>query len=184
MNFLFRILLSLSATMWMVGIYAIKAHWIIHPLVPFWMIGIVLLLLSGRISFFCLGTVKSLHVEEINGCSEVHLQDVEALRPYFLYMVLAVVSPDNITFGVLYFIVFLLHYKTQSQYCNPWYILAGYHCYRLRTKHGTEIFVLAHGKVLRCADDVRINTLRRLNDSTFIGFQRKRGEGVDMDEAE
>lgn len=33
-------------------------------------------------------------------------------------MVLAVVSPDNITFGALYFIVFLLHYKTQSQSIN------------------------------------------------------------------
>lgn len=184
MNFLFRILLSLGATMGMVGIYAIKAHWIIHPLVPSWTTGIVLLLLSGCISFFCLGAIKSLHTEEINGCSDVRLQDVKALQPYFLYMVLAIVAPDDITFGVVYAIVFILHYHTQAQYFNPWYIIAGYHYYRIRTKYGTEIFILTPGKVLRYADEVQINTLRRLNDSTFIGFRRKRGEGVDVDEAE
>lgn len=99
-------------------------------------------------------------------------------------MVLAIVAPDNITFCVVYAIVFILHYRIQAKYYNPWYILAGYHYYRIRTKYGTEIFVLTPRKVLRYVDEVRINTLRRLNDSMFIGFRWKRGEGVDVDEAE
>lgn len=106
------------------------------------------------------------------------------IRPYYLYMVLAVVSPDVVSFGFVYFFVFVLHYKLQSQFSNPWFLFAGFHFYRVKTIVGTEIFLIAQGKVIRHPDGVRIPTLRRYNDSTFIGYRRKRGADAGVDEAE
>ena len=184
LSFIHRILMTLGATLGMVGIYAIKAHWIIHPHVPFWVAGLGIFLLSGCISFLCLSVGKSLSHDEIKNCADIRLIDQEMTRPYYLYMILAVVSPDFVSFGFVYFLVFVLHYKLQSQFSNPWFLFAGFHFYRVKTTVGTEIFLLAQGKVIRHPDGVRIPTLRRYNDSTYIGYRRKRGADAGLDEAE
>lgn len=184
LRFIHRILMTLGATLGMVGIYAIKAHWIIHPHVPFWVAGLGIFLLSGCISFLCLSVGKSLSHDEIKNCADIRLIDQEMTRPYYLYMILAVVSPDFVSFGFVYFLVFVLHYKLQSQFSNPWFLFAEFHFYRVKTTVGTEIFLLAQGKVIRHPDGVRIPTLRRYNDSTYIGYRRKRGADAGLDEAE
>ena len=184
LNLIHRLLMTLGATLGMVGIYAVKAQWIIHPHIPFWLTGIGIFLLAGCISFLCLSVGKSLSHDEIKTCMDIRLIDQEMIRPYYLYMVLAVVSPDVVSFGFVYFLVFVLHYKLQSQFSNPWFLFAGFHSYRVKTNVGTEIFLLAQGKVIRHPDGVRIPTLRRYNDSTYIGYRRKRGADAEMDEAE
>ena len=176
LNFIHRLLMTLGATLGMVGIYAVKAHWIIHPHIPFWLTGIGIFLLAGCISFLCLSVGKSLSHDEIKTCADIRLIDQE--------MVLAVVSPDAVSFGFVYFLVFVLHYKLQSQFSNPWFLFAGFHFYRVKTPVGTEIFLISQGKVIRHPDGVSIPTLRRYNDSTYIGYRRKRGADAELDEAE
>ena len=108
LNLIHRILMTLGATLGMVGIYAVKTHWIIHPHIPFWITGLGIFFLSGCISFLCLNVGKSLSHDEIKTCADIQLMDQEMIRPYYLYMVLAVVSPDAFTFGFVYFLVFVL----------------------------------------------------------------------------
>lgn len=172
LNFVYRILMTLGATLGMVGLYEVKAHWITHPYIPFWLTGTGIFLLSGYISFVCLSAGKSLSRDEIKACSDIQLMDHEMIRSYYLYMVLAIVAPDVISFGFVYFLVFVLHYKLQSQFCNPWFLFAGFHFYRVKTIVGTEIFLIAQGKVVRRPDGVNIFALRRYNDSTYIGYRK------------
>ena len=172
LNFVYRILMTLGATLGMVGLYAVKAHWIMYPYIPFWLTGAGIFLLSGCISFVCLSVGKSLHRDEIKACSDIQLIDHEMVRPYYLYMVLAIVAPDVISFVFVYFLVFVLHYKLQSQFCNPWFLFAGFHFYRVKTIVGTEIFLIAQEKVVRRPDSVNIFALRRYNNSTYIGYRK------------
>ena len=73
LNLVHRLLMTLGATLGMVGIYAVKAHWIIHPHIPFWLTGIGIFLLAGCISFLCLSVGKSLSHDEIKTCADIHL---------------------------------------------------------------------------------------------------------------
>ena len=146
LNLIHRILMTLGATLGMVGIYAIKAHWIIHPHVPFWITGLSIFLLAGCISFLCLSVGKSLSHDEIKTCTDIRLIDQEMIRPYYLYMVLAVVSPDALTFGFVYFLVFVLHYKLQSQFSNPWFFLQGFTSIVLKPLMGQRFSLFLKGR--------------------------------------
>ncbi len=69
---------------------------------------------------------------------------------------------------VVYLIVFIFTFLSQTQYFNPIYLLFGYHYYHVLTETGTQIFIIKKGPVVRSVNELRFNHLCRLNDSTFI----------------
>ena len=175
LNFIHRIFMTLGATLGMVGLYVVKAHLMIHPHIPFWVTGLGIFFFSGCISFLCLSVGRFLSHDEIKTCTDIRLIDREMVRPYYLYMILAIVSPDAVSFGFVYFLVFFLHYKLQPQFSNPWFLFAGFHFYRIKTTIRTEIFLIAQGEVIRHPDSIKISTLCRYNNSTYIGYRCEHG---------
>ena len=167
MNFLFRFLLTLNATLWMIVVYALKAEWTYQP-IPAWGIALLILCLPILLSALSIGISSKLGSDSIHGCSECSLADQEFLPVYLGYFFISLSVPDDITMLFLYIIVFVFTFISQTQYFNPIFLLFGYHYYHVLTPQGTKVFVIARGKVIRNKSYLAFDNLRRINDTTYI----------------
>ena len=165
---LLKILLSLNATSWMAIIYIIKEGWTIGD-IPNHMFDILLLLLPIFFSWLSLILIRFLGTESpVNNCQDFELADGEFLPVYLGYFFVSVGVSEHYTMAIVYLIVLIFTFISQTQYFNPIYIIFGYHYYHVTTESGTKIFVIKKGKVIRNIKDLRFDHLHRLNDSTFL----------------
>ena len=167
MRFFFRILLTINATFWMVAVYTIKIGNCICG-IPSWVFGLLLLAIPIIISLITIGIAKHIEPEQLTECEEFGLADNDFLPIYLGYFFVSLSIGDNITMGILYVIVFVFTFLSQTQYFNPIFLLLGYHYYHILTPKGSRIFVIAHGPVIRSRENIDFQHLRRINDTTFI----------------
>ena len=166
--FLYKLLLTLNATSWMVIIYAIKEGWTIGKM-PSHLFGILLLIIPVFLSWLSLALSRFLGTESpVVNCKEFDLADGEFLPIYLGYFFVSVGVSERFTMAIVYLIVFVSTFLSQTQYYNPIYLLFGYHYYHVATENGTRIFVIRKGSVIRNIKDLRFDHLHRLNNSTFI----------------
>lgn len=167
MRFFFRILLTITATFWMVAVYIIKTRKCIYG-IPSWLFGLFLLAIPVFISLITIKIAKFIEPEQLTTCEEFSLADNEFLPTYLGYFFVSLSIGDNITMSILYVIVFLFTFLSQTQYFNPIFLLFGYHYYHILTPKGSRIFVIARGSVIRNRENIDFQNLRRINDTTFI----------------
>lgn len=170
MTLLFKILLTINATSWMLVVYWIKEGMTLCKM-PHWAFSIVLLFIPIILSAISIWFSKFLGSDSLLGCQEFSLADNEFLPTYLGYFFVSLSVPDNITMIYLYSIVFVFTFLSQTQYFNPIFLLFGYHYYHILTERGTSVFIITKGKVLRNKNNISFNNLKRINDSTYI--QRK-----------
>ena len=173
MNFLYKFVLTLNATSWMIVIYGISKQWTIIEL-PCWITGIILLLIPILLSLFSLIVAKGLGNDSLSGCRESSLADNEFIPIYLGYFFVSLSVADNVTMVFICAIVFAFTWLSQTQYFNPLYLLFGYHYYHILTEQGTSIFVIAHGAVIRNSRDVSFDSLKRINDTTYLVMKGKK----------
>ena len=166
--FLYKLLLTLISTSWMAIVYVIKAGLTIGK-IPSHLFGILLLIIPIFLSWLSLVLSRFLGTESpVVSCKEFDLADGEFLPIYLGYFFVSVGVSENFTMAVVYLIVFVFTFLSQTQYYNPIYLLFGYHYYNVATENGTKIFVIRKGPVIRNIKDLSFNHLHRLNNSTFI----------------
>lgn len=166
-DILYKLLLTINATSWMVIIYTIKEGWAPRPL-PLLVFGIFLLLIPVVFSLLSIYFAKFLDDDALLKCQEYSLADNEFLPTYLGYFFLSVSITETSTMIVVYLIVFVFTYLSQTQYFNPLYLLFGYHYYHILTPLGTRVFVIARGKVIRNKENISFEHLKRMNDTTYI----------------
>ena len=167
MNFLFKLLLTVNSTSWMLIVYVIRCNFTLFSMLP-WIFHIALVILVLGLSWITLLLSSFFGEESIQSCKEFSLADNEFLPVYLGYFFVSLSIPDCYTMLALYLIVFVFTFLSQTQYFNPAYLLFGYHYYHIATQNGTSVFVIKHGKVIRNIDQMELNKLRRINDTTFI----------------
>ena len=169
MNLLFKILLTINATSWMIILYAINEKCTFFSL-PVWLFDILLFLIPVLLSLISIWFSKFLGKDNLSECIEFSLADNEFLPVYLGYFFLSLSVPnDNIKMmSVIYSIVFIFTFLSQTQYFNPIFLLFGYHYYHILTQNGTRIFVIHRGKVIRNKENLKFENLRRINDTTYI----------------
>ena len=149
-------------------IYIIKESWTIGK-IPRHLFGLMLLFVPIVLSWLSLFLSHFLGKESpVTNCKEFSLADGEFLPIYLGYFFVSVGVSEHFTMIVVYLIVFVFTFLSQTQYYNPIYLLFGYHCYHISTESGTKIFVIKKGPVIRNIKNLRFDNLHRLNDSTFI----------------
>lgn len=167
MNFLFKFVMSLVPITWMLMIYHVKQ---IEDFFDGWNFTIYSILFFCPILFsliwiFC---VNVYDIDELEKCDEFSLADHEFLSTYLGYFFVAL-SIDNIqTVSLVFSIIFIFNFVSQKQYFNPILLIFGYHFYHVKTKHGTRVFILHRGNVIKRASDFECFELRRINDNTFL----------------
>ena len=149
-------------------IFVIKKGYTISGL-PSWLFGIMLLLIPIMLSGIALFMTKYLDKEsKVENCRDFSLADGQFLPVYLGYFFVAVSIDDLFTMLIVYLILFVFTYISQTQYFNPVFLLLGYHYYHITTELGTRVFVIHKGRVIRNADELVFSNIYRLNDSTFI----------------
>ena len=172
MNLLFKLLLTLSATSWMIIVYVIKENLTIFS-IPNWIFHIILIILVLSLSWFSLLLSPLFGDESIEGCNDYSLADNAFLPVYLGYFFVSLSIPNCYTMVGLYLIVFVFTFLSQTQYFNPAYLLLGYHYYYVSTQNGTNFFLIKPGKVIRNKNEMELKGLRRINDTTFIERRQK-----------
>ena len=166
--FFYKLLLTLNATSWMAVIYVIKGNWTIGNL-PSHLFGVILLTIPIFLSWVSLVLSRFLGTEStVVNCKDVSLADGEFLPVYLGYFFLSVGISEHFTMAIVYLIVFLFTFLSQTQYYNPIFLMFGYHYYHVSTESGTNIFIIKKGPIIRNVKDLRLDKLHRLNNSTFI----------------
>ena len=173
MRFIFRILLTVNATFWMIAVYIIKCEEHICG-IPSWAFGLLLLAIPVIMSLTSIRMAMLIEPEQLDGCEEFSLADNEFLPTYLGYFFVSLSINDNITMIFLYVLVFVFTFLSQTQYFNPVFLLFGYHYYHILTPQGSRIFVITRGSIIRNKENIAFKNLRRINDTTFIERKGRR----------
>lgn len=165
---LYKLLLTLNATSWMIIIYTIKEGVTLWK-IPSHLFGILLISIPIILSWLSLALSRFLGEESpVINCKEFNLADGEFLPIYLGYFFVSVGVSEHFTMAVVYLIIFVFTFLSQTHYCNPIYLLFGYHYYYVYTETETNIFIIKKGQVIRSIHDLTFEHLCRINDSTFI----------------
>lgn len=172
--FIYRAVLSLNATSWMLLIYGVKEGWAWFGL-PKTVTTVLLFCIPIVLSLMSIGLSRwfRLSDDKISVCQEIQLADNEFLPVYLGYFFVALSVPDDYTIVLIYVIVLVFSFISQTQYFNPIFLLLGFHYYHVKTAQGTNIFIISYGKVIRGPKDIKFHSLKRINDTTFIAGKEK-----------
>lgn len=168
LNFLFRILLSFSATSWMLVVYIVQTHtsFLGLPEVVSAMACIAILVI---IAVVALRLTNKLDKDSVIECRSFDLADNEYLPVYLGYFFVALSINDTYTLFFVYGIVFVFSFLLNA-YFNPVFILFGYHYYQVTTSTNTQLFVICK-LTERNPQRVKFNDLRRINNRTYISHR-------------
>ena len=169
MRYLFRILLTVSSSIWMMVIFFINRSfnekhlaWLLLCLIP------VLLSIVTLGLFRLLGDGD----EDLSNYKEIVLADSDLIPVYLGYFFVSV-SINKLSVMIFIFIlVSIFLYLSQTQYFNPVFLLFGYHYYYMITEQGTRIFLIKYGSVIRNKNNCKKIRIKRINDSTYIGLRK------------
>lgn len=165
MNLIFRFLLTVNASSWMLVVYWIKEGVTLWR-IPQWLFSMILLFIPIILSAISIWISKFLGSDSLSGFQELSLADNEFLPTYLGYFFVSLSVSNNITMMYLYFTVFIFTFLSQTQYFNPIFLLFGYYYYHILTEHETRAFIITKGKVLRNKNNISFDNLKRINDST------------------
>jgi hypothetical protein len=74
---------------------------------------------------------------------------------------------DTSTLIVVFLIIYIFTFLSQTLYFNPIFLLFGYHFYFIKTSGNVKIFLITK-KQLKTPGDDEFENLRRINNYTFI----------------
>lgn len=171
MKTLYRILLTINATSWVVMIYGIKEEWTLGVM----RLGYLVLCYCSSpffLSAMSIWLTLPLSKDTLEKCSHIEEANNSFLPTYlgYFFVGLGVEKVQHLAF--VYLIIFVFTYVAQIQYFNPIFLLFGYRFYNAETGKGTKVFLIVK-KEFRRASDASFRNLRRINNTTFIAWREK-----------
>lgn len=170
MKLMFKLLQTLNSTSWVIVVYGIKEKWSVWGL-PYWVFSVILLLTPVFLSFVSILVTKAFSRDELKKCQDVQSANVEYLAVYLGYLFVGLGIDEITTLIFVYVIIFLFSALSHSQYFNPMLLLLGYKFYHITTASGTKAFLISK-KEIRNLSDASFESLRRINDTTYIDESR------------
>lgn len=167
MKRLYRIMLDCNAIILFFVVYMIKEHRSIAFMkidfsYAIYLLGIVVF------TYICLEISRLLPDETISGgIKEVELADGSYLPSFLGYFFVALSVTDDKTLIAMAVIIFIFTYFSQTLYFNPLFLIFGYRFYYITMDNGMRLFVLSK-KRIKSIEELRFDTLKRINDYTFI----------------
>ncbi|WP_027204470.1 hypothetical protein [Butyrivibrio fibrisolvens] len=171
MKRLYRILLDFNAISLLFVVYLIKKHnpicfWGIDFSYVIYIVGIMLF------TFICLVLSRFLPDELISGgIKEVELADSSYLPSFLGYFFVALSVEDGRVLWSVAIIIFIFTYYSQILYFNPLFLIFRYRFYYITMDNGMKLFILSR-KTIKSIDGLAFDSLKRINDYTFIDRSR------------
>lgn len=178
MNRLFRILLTLNATLLLVIVFFVQNTYTLGYFLPdfSWLVALphyisysayflVPVILTG-LSIFLSPNLSKDEFKKGDIISIEHANNsfLPSYLGYF-FVALSINNWESLLF--VYSILFIFTYKSQALYFNPLFLLYGYEFYNVKTQKGTTVFLISRKKY-RNPVEVEIEKAYRINNYTFI----------------
>ena len=165
-------MLSINATIFFLFLYLVNNK--------IWILGcrkisvVIYLIIILLFTFICLKSRIILKKSCVEGdIIELSLANDTYMADYLGYFFVALGLPNDwLVFWVVYLIVFLFTYKSQSLYYNPLFLLFGYNFYHIRDKEGMKVFIISKKKDIRTCENLSFNRMRKINNFTFIDEEK------------
>ena len=188
MNRLFRFFLAVSSTSLFIVIFLIKSRCYIlesnfysyldkflkiNNLEQYSLVGFISIpLLFLAISMKLLEKLSKDRIKE-GEIIEIENSTNNFLPSYLGYFFVALSISDNdfLTMSIIYCIIVLFVFYSQTNYFNPFLLILGYKFYKIKTKRGLSLLLISK-KEFKKSNEVIIEKVYRINNSTYIDTQK------------
>lgn len=174
MNILYRLFLAFNSTYLIIVVYLIKSDYSLCMLSGFsryvsWALFVLFPVMLTALTFLL---ARLLTRDAIGAASvtEIELANNSFLPTYLGYFFVSLSVNDVPTLVVVFLIIYIFTFLSQSLYFNPIFLLFGYQFYFLKTSNNVKIFLITRKRLRRPGQDA-FSKLRRINDYTFIDLE-------------
>lgn len=170
-KFLYRCLLTLNATILLAFIYIVKCKVYIEKIGVYSIV--IYLFIIMVFTFVCLLGIVIFPIfpcDSLENIQAISLANDTYMPSYLGYFFVALSIPDKewLVFGIVFAVIFVFTYFSQSLYFNPLFLLLGYNFYYVSSQNRARIFVISKKKDICSAKEINFNLLSRINNFTFI----------------
>lgn len=171
---LYRLFLTFNSTYLIVVVFLVKERYYLVLLEELnciyvsWCLFILFPVVLTYISF-CVARKLPKDAVSAEEVVEIELANNNFLPTYLGYFFVSLSINDIPTLIVVYGIIFVFTYLSQTLYFNPIFLLFKYHFYFLKTSQNKKIFLITK-KEIKKPREAGFNRLRRINNYTFINI--------------
>ena len=175
MKTVYKILLTLNSTSLMLFVYLVlKKYWIFNLGIYSIFIYILGLLIYTKICIAMRFILKKASIED--GIKEISVATDEYISVFlgYFFVTLSVPEQNCIIFGVVFALVNIFIFNSQTIYFNPLFCLFGYNFYEVHTALGTKVYVITKEKNIKGTSKLAFPNLRKINEFTYIDEEKKK----------
>lgn len=171
MKCIYQLFLAFNSTWLIVVVYLIKEKYKFNILDNYsiyysWAIFILFPIILTSLSFLI--ALKLPKDKLINtAINEIELANNNFLPTYLGYFFVSLGISDISTLVVIFIMIYIFTYLSQTLYFNPIFLIFGYHFYFIKTHKNIKIFLITK-KQLKTPGEIGFQNLRRINNYTFI----------------
>jgi hypothetical protein len=171
MKYLYQLFLSFNSTWLIVVVYLIKEKYKFNILDNYliyysWAIFILIPIILTALSFFVAYNLPKDQLIKTT-ISEIELANNNFLPTYLGYFFVSLGIDDIPTLSIVFVIIYVFTYLSQTLYFNPIFLIFGYHFYFIKTNKNIKIFLITR-KQIKTPGEIGFLNLRRINNYTFI----------------
>ena len=170
-RFLYQLFLAFNSTWLIVVVFLVKEKYTLSYLGDYsphysWILFILVPIVLTALSFLI---ALSLPKDTLQNGSvkEIELANNNFLPTYLGYFFVSLGVEDISTLVVVFAIIYVFTFLSQTLYFNPIFLLFGYHFYFIKTSGNVKIFIITRKKLKTPGQD-SFDNLRRINNYTFI----------------
>jgi hypothetical protein len=172
MSLLYRFFLAFNSTYLIVVVYLIKEKYyleILEKLNCIYISWVLFVLFPIVLTVFSFLVAKKLPKDSLNAASvmEIELANNNFLPTYLGYFFVSLGVNDLPTLVMVFLMIYVFTFLSQTLYFNPIFLLFGYHFYFIKTSRNVKIFLITKRKLKTPGSD-GFDNLRRINNYTFI----------------
>lgn len=171
MKYLYQLFLAFNSTWLIAVVFLVKEKYVFSfigklSMYYSWGIFILIPIILTILSFLIAITLPKDNLQR-NSVMEIELANNNFLPTYLGYFFVSLGVNDIPTLVVVFLIIYIFTFLSQTLYFNPIFLLFGYHFYFVKTSANIKIFLITKRKLKTPGND-NFNNLRRINDYTFI----------------
>lgn len=171
MKFLYQLFLAFNSTWLIVVVFLVKEKYyfiFLHEYSPYysWLLFALIPIVLSVLSFLIAMNLPKDTLHN-NSVIEIELANNNFLPTYLGYFFVSLGIADIPTLIVVFTIIYVFTFLSQTLYFNPIFLLFSYHFYFIKTSRNVKIFLITR-KQLKTPGENSFEELRRINNYTFI----------------
>ncbi len=171
MKFLYQLFLAFNSTWLIAVVFLVKEKYRFNFLDNYstyysWLLFVLLPIILTALSFLIAMRLPKDRLQSTS-VKEIELANNNFLPTYLGYFFVSLGVDDVSTLIVVFLIIYIFTFLSQTLYFNPIFLLFGYHFYFLKTSGNIKVFLITR-KQLKTPGEDGFENLRRINNYTFI----------------